>query len=873
MKVPTLMSPRTRPVDNTAGYSQQRTSPAAFGAGVGNALQQFGGVLQQREEKTDRFSALTSLSDFETQINRDFVEGQRESNPDGKGFAASAEADYERRASDFLSTVPQNLREEFRYRISQMKQGVVSKALEFQYKAGDEFFRQGISKEYEKARNGLDPRLGGDPKQLEAYKTRMQETIDASDLLPQEKVQLWNRVQAGLEGVGYRAAVASHVSSAGGPSQAQAFDIIKGHEGEVLTAYPDKRASTGKFDAWRIGYGSDTITAPDGSHRTVQKGDKITKEDAVRDLNRRIGEFQRTAAGAVGTETWNKLPGNVQAALTSVTYNYGRLPKSVEIAVKTGNIEEIAMRVEQLSANKDRRRQEAAIIRGQATPSSDVDMDPAFANVPYEDRLALTKDAVSDATQAINERARQNKQLYESQLNTLLTGIHDGTAGQVEIDAFRQNHAGMDFGDITKMDAALKSYNEGLGLASTGFAKLQSGGVFDPTDTDDKKRVNAMVGKDGLAALQSGDRTVVTNGIIPLVQQTGMIPTDVSGSLIGMTRSTNQQRAMFGYDVLSQLSDASPQAFDQLPESVQKEVAFWRARKDNMPADELMATMRGTTAEQRQAQETLRQQAIKYLGTTENKVPNLDTLVSKLPGEFASWYQSNPAMPALPWAAQAVYQEYQTEFVDAFSKYGNATDAATAASEAMKKRWGVTEVGQKSLMRNPPETVYKAYNGSYTWINDAVRRENKLDADTKFQLISDDTTASEVELYRAGQLDRPPSYKIATYKDGVWKEVPGRQWFQVDPETKLQDETKFRSDNEMTRVKARLSELANTMIDAEQGFIQPDPDEVEEFNQLQGRYEELLKTRKDTADEEAAKIERAKKAGAAIGSMVNANNR
>lgn len=258
-------------------------------------------------------------------------------------------------------------------------------------------------------------------------------------------------------------------------------------------------------------------------------------------------------------------------------------------------------------------------------------------------------------------------------------------------------------------------------------------------------------------------------------------------------------------------------------------------------------------------------------------MPNLTTLVSNLPGEFASWYQSNPAMPALPWAAQAVYQEYQTEFIDAYKKYGNPTDASTAATEAMKKRWGVTSVGQKSLIRNPPETVYKAYNGSYDWINDAVRRENNLSSDTKFQLISDDTTASEVELYRSGQLDRPPSYKIATYKDGVWREVPGRQWFQVDPETKLQDETNFRLDNELNNVKGRLSELAGTMIDAEQGFIQPDPDDVEEFNQLQTRYDELVKTRQTTKqtqeDEQAQRIERARAAGAKIGSMINANNR
>lgn len=880
MKVPTLMSPRTRPVDNTEGYSQQRTSPAAFGAGIGNALQQFGGVLSQREEKTDRFSALTALSDFETQINRDFMEGQRESNPDGKGFAASAEADYERRANEFLATVPQNLREEFKYRVGQMKQGVVSKALEFQYKAGDEFFRQGISKEYEKARNALDPRLGGDPKQLEAYKTRMQETIDASDLLPQEKVQLWNRVQAGLEGVGYRAAVAQGVTAQN--------SALSGNIGAIIDSAAAKYgvdAATLRRVAWLESRGNPNAKNPNSSagglfqqldSNAKQWGveNKFDPQQSAEGAARFMAANAKTLREALGREpTPGELylahqqgPGGALALLRDPSRRAVDVVGAEQVKLNGGNANMTAGEFANLW------------IKKAETASADVDSNPAFANVPYEDRLALTKDALSDAAKEETERARQNKALYESQLNTLLTNIHDGTAGQVEIDAFRQTHPNMDYSDLTKADSALKTYNEGLGLAATGFAKLQSGGVFDPTDTDDKKRVNAMVGKDGLTALQAGDRNVVTNGIIPLVQQTGMIPSDVSGSLMGMMRSTNQQRAMFAYDTLSQLNDASPRAFDQLPESVQKDVAFWRARKDMMPADELMAALNGgTTAEQRQAQMTLEKEAKDYLGTSVNKVPNLTTLVSNLPGEFASWYQSNPAMPALPWAAQAVYQEYQTEFIDAYKKYGNPTDASTAATEAMKKRWGVTSVGQKSLIRNPPETVYKAYNGSYDWINDAVRRENNLSSDTKFQLISDDTTASEVELYRSGQLDRPPSYKIATYKDGVWREVPGRQWFQVDPETKTQDEVNFRLDNELNNVKGRLSELAGTMIDAEQGFIQPDPDDVEEFNQLQTRYDELVKTRQTTKqaqeDEQALRIQRAREAGAKIGSMVNANNR
>lgn len=845
MKVPTLMTTRTNPVDNTAGYSQQRTSPAAFGAGIGNALSQLGVALQQREEKTNRFGALTSFSDFETQITRDMLEGQRSASPDGKGFAAAAEADYDRRASDFLNkNVPPALREEFQYRVSQLKQGVVSKALDFQYKAGDNFFRQGISSEYEKARTALDPRLGGDPAQLQAYKDKMQETILASDLSEIEKNTLWNNVQAGLESVGYRAAVT------GASKQEQAA-----FSGEIGSIIDDAAKRYGvspealRKVAWLESRGDPNAQNPDSSagglfqqldsnaaaYGVVNKFDPRQSADGAARFMLANSKVLRSALGREPTAgelylAHQQGSGGALKLLSNPNAKAVDVVGAKEVKLNGGNANMTAQEFANLWIRK-----------AEGADAGAVDRNPAFANVPYEDRLALTKDAMRDATAEATEEAKQRKALYETQLNGLLTGIHDGTAGQVEIDAFRQKNPGMDYADITKMDGALKAYNEGLGFAASGFTKLEQGGVFDPTDNDDKKRVNAMVGQAGLNALGNGDMNVVTNGLVPLVSQTGMIPTDVSGTLMGMMRSNNQQRALFAYDVLSQFANASPRAYAQLPESVQNDVALWQARKDMMPADELMKVLNpGTTAEQRQATQSLRKEALDYLGTKVNQIPNLTTLVANLPAEVASWYESNPSLPNLPWAAQAISQEYQTAYVDAYVKYGTVEEATAAATETMKKRWAVTSVGMKSLMRNPPESVYQAYNGTYDWINDAVRREQNLEEGTQFQLISDDTTANEVELYRAGQLDRPPSYKIATYKDGIWSEVKGRQWFQVDPATKTEHEVTFKSENNMAKIKGRLSELSNIIMDAEQGFVEPDPDDVAEFETLQQQYNTLV---------------------------------
>lgn len=852
MKIPTLMTTRTGPVDNTAGYSQQRTSPAAFGAGIGSALGQLGVVLKQREEKTNRFGALTEFSNFESEITQAMMEGQRAAPVNGQGYAAATEADYDRRANEFINKrVPPELREEFQYRTAQLKQGVVSKALEFQYKAGDNYFRQGISTEYEKARTALDPRLGGDASQLEAYKTKMKETIDASDLSDIEKNTLWNNVQAGLEGVGYRAAVA------GASKQEQAA-----FSGEIGSIIDDAAKRYGvspealRKVAWLESRGDPNAQNPDSSagglfqqldsnaaaYGVVNKFDPRQSADGAARFMLANSKVLRSALGREPTAgelylAHQQGSGGALKLLSNPNAKAVDVVGAKEVKLNGGNANMTAQEFANLWIRK-----------AEGADAGAVDRNPAFANVPYEDRLALTKDAMRDATAEATEEAKQRKALYETQLNGLLTGIHDGTAGQVEIDAFRQKNPGMDYNDITKMDSALKTYNEGLGLAAGGFTKLEQGGVFDPTDTNDKKQVNAMVGKEGLAALAAGDMNVVANGIVPLVSRTGMIPTDVSGTLMGMMRSKNQQRALFAYDVMSQMSNASPEAFAQLPEATRRDVAFWQARKDMMQPDELFQALQGgATVEQRQATQTLRKEAIDYLGTKVNSIPNLKTLVANLPSEIASWYESNPSLPNLPWAAQAINQEYQTVFVDEYTRYGNVEDATAAAAKVMQSRWAVTNIGLKSLIRNPPESVYKAYNGSYDWIDQSIRADNKLEPDTQYQIIADDTTANEVELARNNQLfekdgttPRMPSYKIATYKDGVWREVDGRSWFKPDAETKLQDEIYFKEGNTMAKLKGRLSELSKVIMDAEQGFVQPDPDDVAEFEKLQGEYNALV---------------------------------
>lgn len=161
-----------------------------------------------------------------------------------------------------------------------------------------------------------------------------------------------------------------------GARQDMTTNLIKEREGFISKPEYD-------VNAYRAGYGSDTVTRPDGSVEKVKPGMSVSREDAERDLQRRIQtEFVPKAAAKVGEENWSRLPENARAALTSVAYNYGNIPNRIVPAVQSGNPEAIAKAIESLAGdnkgvNAGRRMQEANIARGTGLPGSQA--VPAFA--------------------------------------------------------------------------------------------------------------------------------------------------------------------------------------------------------------------------------------------------------------------------------------------------------------------------------------------------------------------------------------------------------------------------------------------------------------------------------------------------------------
>lgn len=116
----------------------------------------------------------------------------------------------------------------------------------------------------------------------------------------------------------------------------KAVELLSKYEGFTSRA-------TWDVNAYRLGYGSDTITFDNGTYRKVVKGDTTTKSNAKKDLARRIPQFVTRIKKQIGEDTFNKLGENTKASVISIAYNYGNVPhKAIREALKRNNKNEIA---------------------------------------------------------------------------------------------------------------------------------------------------------------------------------------------------------------------------------------------------------------------------------------------------------------------------------------------------------------------------------------------------------------------------------------------------------------------------------------------------------------------------------------------------
>lgn len=238
--------------------------------------------------------------------------------------------------------------------------------------------------------------------------------------------------------------------------ESAAAQMVKGFEGFIAKAKWDE-------NAFRVGFGSDTVTRANGQIEKVTKDTIVTLADAQRDLERRLVEFQDGIQKAIGVDTWNSLNEAQQAALTSIAYNYGSLPKRIVSAIEGGGgAESIANAISALGSdnggiNKRRRNEEAqsflsgtgismseaGLGGGKKTPAElfqgdvqQIQARIAALNAEYEAQARLNP-LVNDYGYAVEKARIQQQLLSEAQR----AGLEITPELRTQIEGLAENYA------------------------------------------------------------------------------------------------------------------------------------------------------------------------------------------------------------------------------------------------------------------------------------------------------------------------------------------------------------------------------------------------------------------------------------------------
>ena len=145
---------------------------------------------------------------------------------------------------------------------------------------------------------------------------------------------------------------------------------------------------TWDVNAFRAGYGSDTITLEDGRVVSIREDMPVTREDADRDIDRRLTtEFMPRARNSISPQVYDSLDADTLAVVTSLAYNFGRIPQSVVEAFNTGDKDAVADSIEGLRSSNpglNKRRQiEADMVRNSLFMSPDAQPEDEWEGVPH----------------------------------------------------------------------------------------------------------------------------------------------------------------------------------------------------------------------------------------------------------------------------------------------------------------------------------------------------------------------------------------------------------------------------------------------------------------------------------------------------------
>ena len=264
----------------------------------------------------------------------------------------------------------------------------------------------------------------------------------------------------------------------------QARNLIIGKEGFLSKARWD-------VDHYRVGFGSSTTTDAAGNPRNVTQGTTTDRESAIRDLDRRIVEFQNGIKKLVGADRFSAFGPAQQAVLTSVAYNYGTLGRTkngrgagIADTVRTGTVAEIAAAIRALGndnagRNRNRRNSEADMF---ATPNQAIEEDNqkrAEDALQRQNKLNVSIQEANDARREATAELTKQAALQD----TALIDARIAAAGEKAVADLERR--------VAEQNAGLKPYEQRVELTKQQIEETRTLAVEEAAAQARRERASA----------------------------------------------------------------------------------------------------------------------------------------------------------------------------------------------------------------------------------------------------------------------------------------------------------------------------------------------------------------------------------------------
>jgi GH24 family phage-related lysozyme (muramidase) len=244
----------------------------------------------------------------------------------------------------------------------------------------------------------------------------------------------------------------------GGTGTEKAKALLREFEGFRERPYWD-------VNAYRAGYGSDTLTSASGGISRVQPGSRVNKEGAERDLTRRVDDLFSQLGVSFG-EAFKGLPAAAQAAIASVYYNYGKIPSGVASAIRKGDLQQIGTAVGALGGD------DGGVNRARRTREADIIRSSGGSNASIQSGL-MDRFGVAWQSQLDNASGQGWRECFTTVSAMIASGAKGRNISDDEFAKVRQR-----FGDTTSMPAQVQALRS-MGVDAKGTTTASKQDLID----------------------------------------------------------------------------------------------------------------------------------------------------------------------------------------------------------------------------------------------------------------------------------------------------------------------------------------------------------------------------------------------------------